>query len=633
MLTQEEIRILISAHNNHYDSYEDFRFRNYFVNTAVFNESRYNARFDAYFSKLDSLYNEFPRNNHIVHEYIREMNTLNQSIDYNDLSLVDNFLFRKDSLKDIIKVFSNLTSLSINEDLNTNIKGWKLITEKYGVNISTQLDQFKDLSDNIVNSDVFTDLVAQLEKIQIYLYNVLYDFKDINNSSPDNISMNKYIESCSVLKNGLSFFEKYYKNNDILKSLIKENNVFDYINQYKEIRESIVETIKQNTSDFTYSRASHFSNLMNKASDVEIVLLSLNDSDLNQKNKIRHSIRFTDNHSISTLNIFEDNSVAIKNNNGEWEAIHSKIDKDSILENLICRELSTKLKKSPTITRLFIAKTKEYFDSSDLAFIAADTYLENEAILKSKDYNLLEEITDLSFEALDDSMTEFVNKHKIEQYGYSIASKKYKHLYNKESFEIITLLYDLKIPENELQETLGKKLAAFKGSEEFNNALRQLHGIHSGFNVDAVIKKATNYDIEIIKNEDNMLILKIENFKQSSNVGSSSWCITRNESYFKSYKEDANQYFIYNFEKDPTDNDSIVGVTLNKNGTYSAAHLKNDDQLHNNDQFKQFQLDIIKHDLKSYPTLNPELQSKISLIIDNKKQNLLKKITSKLFSY
>lgn len=170
-------------------------------------------------------------------------------------------------------------------------------------------------------------------------------------------------------------------------------------------------------------------------------------------------------------------------------------------------------------------------------------------------------------------------------------------------------MYDLKIPASELQESLGKKLAAFKSSEDFNKALKQLYSIHNGFNSESVINKANAVNAEVIKNDDNMVIIKIENFQQSSATGSSSWCIVRDEVHFKSYKEDSHQYFIYDFNKDPVENNSIVGITLNKDGTHSAAHFKNDDQLYDNDEFKKLQLEIVKHDFKSYPVLNKKFKT------------------------
>lgn len=76
----------------------------------------------------------------------------------------------------------------------------------------------------------------------------------------------------------------------------------------------------------------------------------------------------------------------------------------------------------------------------------------------------------------------------------------------------------------------------------------------------------------------------------------------------------------------------MIGITLTKNGSHSAAHFKNDNQLDDNDEFQALQLEIIKHDRKNYPALNEELKAKIDSKVDVQKQSLLKNITSKLFN-
>lgn len=113
----------------------------------------------------------------------------------------------------------------------------------------------------------------------------------------------------------------------------------------------------------------------------------------------------------------------LKKRDGSWVNINSKVVKDSLIETVFQRELALRLKKSPTISKMFVNKLKEDFDDCERAFTAANTYLEHEAILKSKDYNLLEEINELLFEELDDSMNAYVRDHKIHQYGLSISSK------------------------------------------------------------------------------------------------------------------------------------------------------------------------------------------------------------------
>lgn len=633
MLNKEEIEILSDSHNDNYDSYEDFSLINNFKNTIERTGHRYNARFDDYFSKLDSMYNKHTGQAYIVSTQINELRKIHSVVDFNDYESVKEFLFKTNSMKDIIRTLNRLKPSTVRGDLAVNFNGWASIAKNEGVDISLQMNKVNTLCVDLLAEDIISPILSKLEKVQHFLSHVNYDINLVTASKPTDLEKSSYMESCFNLKRQVAFFEKYFNQDNILNTLVKDSKVFEYIDQYKAIRKEIVDTLIKNKPEFYYSCAHKFVNLFNNANAIELMLLDRADTDLNAVHRIRNTIKIDDKNSqISQINIFQDNSMAIKKSSGDWVNINSKELKDSFIENFIYKELFNKLKRSPTIAKMFVNKLKEDFDECIYAFVAANTYLEHEAILKSKDYNLLEEIEDNLFEQLDDSMNAFVRHHKIHQYGLSISSKKYQHLYNDESFKVLELLYDLKIPASELQETLGKKLAAFKSSEDFNKSLKKLYAIHNGFNSESVLKKANSVNAEVVKNDDNMVIIKIENFQQSSATGSSSWCIVRDEVHFKSYKEDAHQYFIYDFNKDPVENNSIIGITLNKDGTHSAAHFKNDDQLYDNDEFKKLQLEIVKHDFKSYPVLNKTVQDSLDNSTQVKKNGLLKNITSRLFN-
>ena len=181
-------------------------------------------------------------------------------------------------------------------------------------------------------------------------------------------------------------------------------------------------------------------------------------------------------------------------------------------------------------------------------------------------------------EALDDDMNAIIKKHKVKQYAHSIASNKYMHLYDEKSYKIIEAIYDLDVQSSVLQDNIGKKIAAYHTPDEFNAGLKSLLNTFSDFTPDKVKEKAESCNAYIISEDDNKLIIKIEEFKQSKLMGSSSWCISRDEHYFKSYVGDYNhQYFIYDFNKDSSDKESMIGITLAPNIYCEAAHLKNDD--------------------------------------------------------
>jgi len=620
MLTIKDINILKNCYATELNSYEDFSLSHYFENKSS-KIRKYDARFDKYFSGLDNQYNNNTASSYIVDQYMMNLEKIN-NYDFNDMNSINDFVSQTYWLQQLMQNFNNLCAGSICDDLSANFEGWQKIAKLNEKDISIQLTQFQQLIANIISDDVFTPIISKIEKLLDNMRDIKNDIKYFDGK--DNSS---YMESCFNLKRNLSFFKKYSKQDNILDNLIAESKIFDHIESYKKIRLSIVETLQQDNYQFSYSDSDSFVRSINNSNNVKTILLEQTES------RVIDEIKFNQEYyGINNLYLFKDSSIAFKNKRNEWKSVESMEERHFLIESLLCREMAYKLKKNPTIAKLFMKKLKENPLDCQKAFTTADTYIANEAILKSKDYNLLEEIRDHMFEDLDDSMNSFIRKHNIEHYGFSIASKKYKELYNEKSFQIIGMLYDLKVPSTELQESLGRKLASFKNTNDFNKALRSLYMIHSSFNNESVAAKARINNAEIIKNKDNILIIKIDNFLQSAAIGSSAWCISRNEVYFKSYTKEAQQYFVYDFNKDPTDNDSIVGVTLRSDGSHSAAHFKNDDVLNNNDVFKSYQLDILRHDLKSYKNLDKELKIQIDNSTKIIKKSLFQELKSKFLN-
>lgn len=631
MLTPEEIEYLISAHKDRYfDSYEDFTLSDHFEMIKSNFGHKSSKYFDDHFYNLDSLYNEHTGQSYIFDQYIKEFKLIKNDLNFNHDDAVREMIYSCNRMQDLFKVLNRLSSASILEDLRVNYNGWVSVASDYEVDLTPQLKKIDKVFKAIKEDNLFDEIVGKVEKIQFNLISFEESFRLVEDV-PFVMDVPEYTESCFNLRRSVSLLDKYYENDNSLNDIIKESNIFKHLEDYKKIRKEIINTLIENEPNFYYSHAHRFSKKMKDASDVELMLLSRDDTDLDSVNYVKRSIKFENKGSnVKQIKIFEDRSIAVEKATGGWFDLSSKKVKNALFEDLIYKELAFKLRKSPTVSKMFVKKLKEDFDDCERAFIAANTYVENEAILKSKHYNLLEEINDLLFEDLDDSMNNFVRDRKILQYGLSIASNKYRHLYDEDSFGNIILLYDLKIPASELQETLGKKMASFKTSDDFNKALRQVYAIHSGFNNDVISEKAASVNAEIIQNDFDRVIIKIENFEQSTTLGSASWCIVRDNVHFNSYKEDCHQYFVYDFTKDATDVRSLVGVTLRQDGRHSAAHFKNDSQFHDDDDFKLLQLDILKQDLKSYPNLHESLKNKIE--VPERKQNILKNLASKFFN-
>lgn len=212
--------------------------------------------------------------------------------------------------------------------------------------------------------------------------------------------------------------------------------------------------------------------------------------------------------------------------------------------------------------------------------LSIDTYFKHENILKSLKYDFMEKCKNAtSFEKIDDEMHKLIREHKIKKFAESIVSSKYKHLYNKESYKLFQELYDLSIDTKTLQEMIGKKLAAVETKKMFNDNIKKLINSLNEFDIESVKIKANTCDAKIISEENEILILEIEKFDQSKKLGSASWCISRDKSYFEQYTEKGGkQYFVYDFNQDSKSIKSLIGITLTKSFKVKAAHSKSDSQ-------------------------------------------------------
>jgi ankyrin repeat protein len=82
----------------------------------------------------------------------------------------------------------------------------------------------------------------------------------------------------------------------------------------------------------------------------------------------------------------------------------------------------------------------------------------------------------------------------------------------------------------------------------------------------------------VIYDKDGYLVIEVKTYIANRELnGHTSHCIARSQSYWDNYLEDYNkQYYVYNFNLDPTDTKSVIGMTIRPNGDIRAAHDKVD---------------------------------------------------------
>lgn len=289
-------------------------------------------------------------------------------------------------------------------------------------------------------------------------------------------------------------------------------------------------------------------------------------------------IEFTAAQKINKVILFDDSSIAYKKN-GQYQTIKDTDTLKEFIKDLHDDALSYIFRKKPKMISFFQNKLNEDKNYNN-AISSATSFLDNYAILKQYDFDLTS-FTNKSFEAIDDDINNIVNKNKVKQFAFSILSSKYKHLFNENTEPHFKSLLDNGITTSQLQNFVGKKLAALNSNEDVILMLTGILNHFDGFTQDALTHKLENLGIKKIYDENNVVTFEVDSYKQCKELGSTSWCIVRDESYFDQYVTDQNnrQYIVYDFNKTSTENASMIGFTVESDGRIYAEHLKNDDSI------------------------------------------------------
>lgn len=302
--------------------------------------------------------------------------------------------------------------------------------------------------------------------------------------------------------------------------------------------------------------------------------------------------------------IFKDNSIATLKQ-GVYVTPKIKYGAYKELSEEISRDVASfLLRKKPAYVQPFIKKMEAERYNVNGMYIAINSFLKNEQILKNYQFDVLTELKKAkNLEYFDDAIDKVRRQHEQNLLAASIFTGRYKELYDKKATEHIKTLYELKVTKDDLQDNIGKKMAGFKTSAEVNEALKKYVNSLQEFEADATINKAAKFDTNVALHTEDMVILKVNNFEASKALGSGSWCISRHESHFDSYAgaEDKLQFFVFDYTKESNDKLSMIGITLNKDGTHSAAHVKNDAPLYSSDnKFLKLQKIIIEENMQLF---------------------------------
>ncbi len=90
--------------------------------------------------------------------------------------------------------------------------------------------------------------------------------------------------------------------------------------------------------------------------------------------------------------------------------------------------------------------------------------------------------------------------------------------------------------------------------------------------------------IDIVYNQNHIIIVEVKSFQANRELNANtSHCIATTPSRWDEYVGDDNlynkQYYIYNFNLEPTDSNSVIGITIESSGKIRACHNKPDTDL------------------------------------------------------
>lgn len=434
----------------------------------------------------------------------------------------------------------------------------------------------------------------------------IFELKEIAGNILDKIKLSCYFEKTEYYKKVLSSIRSLIdeiKNDptniekiNVLKSKYQENEI--YLKGYLADISPITDEID--------IASQHLNKLFQNIREIGIVTCEADQFIDNKKNNIDNEINYeiTPIHDIKYKNlyIFKDSSILFEYMNGDFLEIQDNEHLGKIQNEIMFNSVGIEFKKNPTIEKVFktaIVKKPDYINR--IIGIAAQ-YKKYSHILKDKKIKVLDEMknytqTKLGYEGLEeisDKIQKIAKAHNVKVFAYSIASQKYKNLYDNKVMDVMELLYDLKIEKEILQEQIGSKIAAYKTPEDFYTGLKKLYGVLSNFTKDLILEKVSKNNTKITYENDDIIILEIKRFEESSLFGAPSWCISRDIGYFTSYtKNGSKQYIVYNFKPETETKKTLIGITLNDN-LIKAANYKNNDNIKRTDITLISLIDLIK---------------------------------------
>lgn len=566
-------------------------------------------------------------------EYVSEIESINTQIRslsnavINIKRNIDNeeYAHNANALKETYSSFRrNKKDHKYAEFFASNFSQFTLMADQVGISYDNHIEKLDKLCVHSKEKFSFMEDMAKLinEYVQLepYLRISAYESDEFTMYKEEaNDLLERYSE---IIGSAPLYLELETKH--IINALIKE---------YNHIKDDLLAEIHAVDSSVTLNISEqYYHDVKHHSGDLAGFML-----DKKYEDMIESRITLTQSQKIQEFIVFDDSSVCYKQG-GDYHLVKDQKEHKNVFSELESSIIFYQLRKKPKIAQYFNKLYTEYAEKMTVGepstvgeleniLIVIDTYLDNEQILKNMKFDL-SVFEDKSFEAADDYMHSLISKHKLHQYATSILSNKNKHLLNENCLGSFKVLMESGVSKSVIQSLVGKKLAAINSPEEFEAYLDKVIEHVSGFNEDILMDKLNNSNIKPVINENNVIVFEVDTFEQSQQLGSPSWCIARSNYYFNDYKtEDTHQYFLYDFNRDEKDNQSMIGFTVRKDGSLRTQHAKDDDY-HEVDDFLQKIVNKILYTEKAHYELEPEKIEKLEQEFNPKMKKNIKKVNT-----
>jgi hypothetical protein len=213
----------------------------------------------------------------------------------------------------------------------------------------------------------------------------------------------------------------------------------------------------------------------------------------------------------------------------------------------------------------YLGKFTEWLYQDNTLNFLEDIYKMIKNTSLDKDINSFETAEDLY-----DYLTEKKYETKVNQTINSLPSRT-RRLTNQELRDLIKNNID---NTDSIKDFYSKKGGRYKNVKDLIKDTKSLiTNLQGEWNPDSIKYE----DIELVYKDSNTLILQIDNYARSCDLGSKHWCISTSEYMFEDYTDGfKKQYFIYDFTKDISDKKSMIGTTINSRGNPTDIHYKDD---------------------------------------------------------